>query len=144
MAHGVYKNRDSAIHRPSGSLLSNPETPLHIRHLHIRCRHHRSFFNTPFPSFLLLLLTSPKENSPGKFQWRGPPVQTVWGIHSFIFEESKVTPGRTTFRQTEDLSGALSFLMHPALMGKGIKEKFEGFNADLKKKAESAAAAGGE
>jgi hypothetical protein len=83
----------------------------------------------------------PKENSPEIFQWRGPPVQTVWGIHSFIFEESKVTPGGTTFRQTEDLSGALSFLMHPALMGKGIKEKFEGFNADLKKKAESVAAA---
>lgn len=96
------------------------------------------------PPIISLLLTSPKENSPGKFQWRGPPVQTVWGIHSFIFEESKVTPGGTTFRQTEDLSGALSFLMHPALMGKGIKEKFEGFNADLKKKAESVAAAGGE
>lgn len=36
----------------------------------------------------------------------------------------------------------LSFLMHPQLMGKSIKEQFDGFNADLKKKAESVAAAG--
>ena len=58
-------------------------------------------------------------------------------MHTFVFEESKTTPGATTFRQVEEFSGAPAFLLQPWLLGRGIKTQFEKFNADLKRKAES-------
>ncbi|KIN07537.1 hypothetical protein OIDMADRAFT_16196 [Oidiodendron maius Zn] len=77
------------------------------------------------------------ENSGTTFQWRGPPVQGVTGLHSFAFEESKVTPGGTTFKHFESFTGFPAFLLQPWLLGKEIKVGFEGFNRDLKKKAEA-------
>ncbi|PQE12336.1 Polyketide cyclase dehydrase protein [Rutstroemia sp. NJR-2017a BVV2] len=75
-------------------------------------------------------------NTPAKFAWQGPPVMSVSGLHSFLFEPSTVTPGNTTFTQMEEYSGPISFLMQPWLMGRTIKGQFEKFNADLKAKCE--------
>lgn len=61
----------------------------------------------------------------------------VSGIHGFLFEESKVTPGGTTFKQVEQFAGTLAFLMQPWLLGRDLKVGFEKFNKDLKAKAES-------
>jgi hypothetical protein len=65
-------------------------------------------------------------------------------VHTFVFEESKTTPGATTFRQVEEFSGAPAFLLQPWLLGRGIKTQFEKFNADLKRKAESVGEGGSE
>ncbi|PQE34041.1 Polyketide cyclase dehydrase protein [Rutstroemia sp. NJR-2017a WRK4] len=75
-------------------------------------------------------------NTPTKFAWQGPPVMSVSGLHSFLFEPSTVTPGNTTFTQMEEYSGPISFLMQPWLMGRTIKGQFEKFNADLKARCE--------
>jgi hypothetical protein len=62
------------------------------------------------------------------------------GVHAFSFEDSKITPGGTTFVQSEEFSGPLWFIMNPAF-GLSVKSKkgFEAFNEELKKKAESLA-----
>jgi hypothetical protein len=58
-------------------------------------------------------------------------------LHSFVFEESKITLGGTTFKQLESFTGFPAFLLHPWLLGKDIKVGFEGFNRDLKSRAEA-------
>jgi hypothetical protein len=81
------------------------------------------------------------ENSSSEFRWRG----MLWGIpglftgeHCFRFEPSKITPGGTTFVQSEKFSGVLSFLIaEGTAFAKQTREGFEGFNGDLKKKCES-------
>lgn len=62
---------------------------------------------------------------------------TVSGLHTFSFTPSTTTVGGTTFAQNEEYSGGVSFLMQPWLFGKAIKDQFEVFNADLKKKMET-------
>ncbi|KAF4637090.1 hypothetical protein G7Y89_g996 [Cudoniella acicularis] len=76
------------------------------------------------------------ENSPTCFQWQGPPVMGITGLHSFLFEPSKVVKGGTTFTQKEEFSGAISFLMQPWLLGSKLNAGFQKFNADLKVRVE--------
>lgn len=61
----------------------------------------------------------------------------IAGLHTFEFGSSAAIPGGTTFVQSEEYSGLLSFLMTPSLLGKKIKGQFEEFNADLKKRVEN-------
>lgn len=77
-----------------------------------------------------------KQNSPTTFQWQGPPVKGVAGLHTFMFEPSKITQGSTTFTQREEFTGALAFLVQPWLLGKSLDAGFKGFNKDLKRKVE--------
>jgi hypothetical protein len=92
---------------------------------------------------LLFLFLSPrvpntyKENTPSSFQWQGPPVKTVAGLHTFTFKPSATTEGGTTFSQIEQYSGGVSFLMQPWLLARPIKGQFEKFNRDLKARVES-------
>lgn len=68
--------------------------------------------------------------------WQGPPVFTVSGRHSFRMEP--VNDGASTlFTQAEDLSGFLSFLASPYLLGRMMKSDFDGFLKDLKVRAEA-------
>ncbi|KAH6681744.1 hypothetical protein B0J14DRAFT_577071 [Halenospora varia] len=76
------------------------------------------------------------QNSPTTFQWQGPPVKGVAGLHTFMFEPSKITQGSTTFTQREEFTGALAFLVQPWLLGKSLDAGFKGFNKDLKRKVE--------
>lgn len=73
------------------------------------------------------------------FRWQAVPVYgLIGGIRSFRFEPSETTPGSTTFIQSEEVSGILSFIMNPSLPGgKKIRSQFEGFNKDLKVRTES-------
>ncbi|KAJ5226850.1 uncharacterized protein N7469_006856 [Penicillium citrinum] len=77
-----------------------------------------------------------KENSEILFAWQGPPVFTVSGRHEFRMDATKEGTA-TIFTQSEDLSGPLSFLMSPSLLGRMMKSDFARFNEDLKMKAES-------
>ncbi|TVY45928.1 hypothetical protein LOCC1_G002820 [Lachnellula occidentalis] len=83
------------------------------------------------------IITSQKENSPAMFQWQGPPVVGISGLHTFSFEPSEVAAGGTTFVHKEEFSGAMSFLMQSWLVGWSMPGKFDGFNRDLKKRVES-------
>ena len=64
------------------------------------------------------------------------------GFHAFRFEPSQTTPGGTTFVQNEELTGLLSFVMHPSgPVGKSLKGGYEQFNRDLKARVEGLKAA---
>lgn len=58
------------------------------------------------------------------------------GVHTFTFEESKVTKGGTTFVQNEEFWGYMYWAMSPWLMGRILKTTYEGFNEDLKRRVE--------
>ncbi|KAH8663612.1 hypothetical protein BGZ60DRAFT_411727 [Tricladium varicosporioides] len=76
------------------------------------------------------------QNSPNIFQWQGPPVKGVAGLHTFMFEPSKVNEGGTEFTQKEEFTGTLAFLVQPWLLGKNLDLGFRGFNEDLRRKVE--------
>jgi hypothetical protein len=57
------------------------------------------------------------------------------GEHYFRFAPSETTPGATTFKQGENFTGALSFLMSFSY-GKNTGANFGKFNEDLKKRVE--------
>ncbi|TVY35466.1 hypothetical protein LSUB1_G005194 [Lachnellula subtilissima] len=78
-----------------------------------------------------------EQNSPTMFQWQGPPVVGISGLHTFSFEPSKVAEGGTTFVHKEEFSGAMAFLMQSWLVGWSMPGKFDGFNRDLKKRVEN-------
>ena len=79
------------------------------------------------------------ENSPARFAWLGSlPLGVFSGEHEFQFKPSTTTPGGTTLIHAEDFSGALSFLMKMSF-GTKTGTGFEGFNNDLKRKAEGSA-----
>lgn len=69
--------------------------------------------------------------------WQGPPVFTIAGLHGFRLESAQ-DGAATVFTQTEDLKGMLSFLMSPSLLGRSMRADHEGFNRDLKTRAEAA------
>ncbi|PVI06025.1 hypothetical protein DM02DRAFT_668007 [Periconia macrospinosa] len=77
------------------------------------------------------------ENTPTTFSWQGSLYGLFDGKHSFIFEESKVTPGGTTFVNKEEFTGLLTWFVRE---GSGGAEKakvgFEAFNEDVKREAE--------
>ncbi|OJJ74476.1 hypothetical protein ASPBRDRAFT_27504 [Aspergillus brasiliensis CBS 101740] len=78
-----------------------------------------------------------KENSDSLFQWQGPPVYgLIAGLHSFHMEPSD-NGSSTIFKQTEEFSGPISFLMNPSLLGKKMLGQFDQFNKDLKARAEA-------
>ncbi|KAM3073384.1 hypothetical protein ACMFMG_004715 [Clarireedia jacksonii] len=83
------------------------------------------------------------QNTPTSFAWQGPPVMSVSGLHSFLFEPSNSTPGGSTFTQMESYSGPIAFLMQSWLLGAKIKKGFEGFNEDLKGTGERGLYGGG-
>jgi hypothetical protein len=82
------------------------------------------------------------KNTPEEFAWCGSLPYIFTGTHRFIFAPSKVTPGGTTFTQSEEFSGALAWLMGDSMparaagMREGTKTKWEVFNQDLKKELE--------
>lgn len=84
-------------------------------------------------------------NDPHLFKWGGSLPLVFGGNHSFEFEESKVTPGGTTFTQHEEFYGAFGFLMGDGVVGRwaGFGSKtarnWEGFNEDLKRACEARA-----
>ncbi|KAI1347301.1 hypothetical protein F5Y01DRAFT_318846 [Xylaria sp. FL0043] len=75
------------------------------------------------------------ENSPTEFRWRGGLPGLMNGEHSFRFEESKITPGSTTFVNSEAFTGILSKLSGGSK--KSSSSGFEKFNESLKQRAES-------
>ncbi|THC98885.1 hypothetical protein EYZ11_001663 [Aspergillus tanneri] len=78
-----------------------------------------------------------KENSDRLFQWQGPPVfGLIAGLHSFHIEPAN-NGASTVFKQTEQFTGPISFLMSPSLLGKKILGQFHQYNKDLKARAES-------
>ncbi|KAK5211511.1 hypothetical protein LTR41_002972 [Exophiala xenobiotica] len=80
-----------------------------------------------------------KANSTEEFRWLGSIPYIFEGEHYFRFEESKQTPGGTTFIQGEDFSGLLSFLNGPTWSsGKQTLNMFQAFNESLKKRVEGA------
>ena len=56
------------------------------------------------------------------------------GKHEFRFAPSTKTPGATTFRQTEEFRGLLSFLMGP--FSKSTLDNWKAFNEELKVEVE--------
>ncbi|PYI07146.1 hypothetical protein BO78DRAFT_313869 [Aspergillus sclerotiicarbonarius CBS 121057] len=78
-----------------------------------------------------------KENSDSLFQWQGPPVfGLIAGLHSFHMEPAN-NGSSTIFKQTEEFSGPISFLMSPSLLGRKMLGQFGEFNKDLKDRAEA-------
>ncbi|KAL8946513.1 MAG: hypothetical protein Q9183_007894, partial [Haloplaca sp. 2 TL-2023] len=77
-----------------------------------------------------------QQNDAEAFEWRGAN-PFVTGCHGFEFRDSSKISGGTTFVHREEFSGPFAFIMSPWLMGTNLKGQFEGFNADLKRKAES-------
>ena len=60
------------------------------------------------------------------------------GEHAFKFKPSESVEGHTTLVQEEVFSGMLAFLVGENWSsGKKTKNNFEGFNRDLKTRAES-------
>jgi hypothetical protein len=80
-----------------------------------------------------------QNNTAREISWRGSIYPIFCGDHFFRFEDSKKTPGSTTFCQGEEFTGILSFLMGN-LFGYGFGPKtlrgFEKVNQDLKAKVE--------
>ncbi|KAI0509702.1 hypothetical protein F5B22DRAFT_615696 [Xylaria bambusicola] len=74
------------------------------------------------------------ENSPTQFKWRTSLPGLLKAEHTFRFEDSKITPGWTTFINSETFTGFLSLLggSHD-----GSSPGFEKFNQSLKQRAES-------
>lgn len=84
-----------------------------------------------------ILMNSVQENTQNRFAWQGSSYGLLDGTHSFCFEASNVTPGGTTFVQSEEFSGFLAFLLDPRRMfGKQTMENFERVNVDLKRRCE--------
>jgi hypothetical protein len=81
-----------------------------------------------------------QENKPDLFAWLGSIPYIFTGRHEFRFRESTSHAGGTTFTQSEEFTGALSFLMGP---GWSMREKtamvWSKFNEDLKAEAEKRA-----
>ncbi|OQD90444.1 hypothetical protein PENANT_c001G02971 [Penicillium antarcticum] len=77
-----------------------------------------------------------KENSETSFQWQGPRMFGIAGLHGFYIEPAN-NGISTSFMQTETFSGPLGFLMSPYLFGRMLIEEFKGFNQDLKVRAET-------
>ncbi|KIW53908.1 hypothetical protein PV05_06316 [Exophiala xenobiotica] len=78
-------------------------------------------------------------NSTEEFRWIGSIPYIFEGEHYFRFEESKQTPGGTTFINGEDFAGLLSFLYGPTWSsGKQTLNMFQAFNESLKKRVEGA------
>ncbi|KAK5633314.1 hypothetical protein RRF57_009028 [Xylaria bambusicola] len=75
------------------------------------------------------------ENSSTQFKWRGSLPGLLKAEHTFRFEESKVTPGATTFVNSEAFTGFLSLLSGGS--HDGSSPGFEKFNQSLKQRAES-------
>lgn len=80
-------------------------------------------------------------NTPSEFSWRGAlpqPFECLGvGDHTFRFEASEKIPGGTKFVHGEVFTGFMAALMSlPMGLGKNTGPGFEGFNADLKRKAE--------
>ncbi|KAJ4329106.1 hypothetical protein N0V84_000466 [Fusarium piperis] len=78
------------------------------------------------------------KNSPDAFEWHGNLWPIFSGKHEFSWQPSSKTPGGTTFRQKEDFTGFLAFLMAPGRsLGKKSLDNWVKFNGDLKKEVES-------
>jgi hypothetical protein len=80
--------------------------------------------------------THRQENSAQQFKWRGTIPLLLYGDHFFRFEESKTTPGGTTFSHGEEFSGILAAPFGWFGMGSKTGTGFERFNQDLKREAE--------
>jgi len=97
-----------------------------------------AFAYPPLPSDLPLTISPTRnlkqKNEPTVLIWRGSLPYIFSGDHSFEFQPSSTTPGGTTFINKEVFTGLLSFVM--GLMGDGTSKGFEGFNRDLKARAE--------
>ncbi|KAI1190783.1 hypothetical protein F5B17DRAFT_427259 [Nemania serpens] len=86
-------------------------------------------------------------NSPAELKWRNKWPGLLLAEHSFLFEPSKTTPGHTTFVNSEEFSGVLTYLTYLTyLTGKpqggdssssSSSPGFEMFNQSLKARAES-------
>ncbi|KAJ5807044.1 hypothetical protein N7474_010636 [Penicillium riverlandense] len=76
------------------------------------------------------------ENSENLFQWQGPPVFTIAGLHSFHIEPTN-DGSSTIFKQTEEPKGLMSWLLSPYVLGRFLAADFAGFNKDLKDRAEA-------
>ncbi|KAI1116745.1 hypothetical protein F5Y14DRAFT_54180 [Nemania sp. NC0429] len=76
---------------------------------------------------------------PTEFKWRNKWPGLLLAEHSFRFEPSQTTPGHTTFVNSEEFSGALTYLTY--LTGSKHQGEsspgFEMFNKSLKARAES-------
>ncbi|KAF3017788.1 hypothetical protein E8E14_009155 [Neopestalotiopsis sp. 37M] len=77
------------------------------------------------------------DNSATRFQWEGKMEPIFSGIHEFRFAPSTKTAGGTTFTQTEEFRGLLSFLMRPGWsFSNSTLENWQTFNQDLKEEVE--------
>ncbi|KAL7005593.1 hypothetical protein EMMF5_004838 [Cystobasidiomycetes sp. EMM_F5] len=78
------------------------------------------------------------ENDEEHIKWYGPWWGLLNGTHEYSFKPSSVTPGGTTFTQTEWFSGILSPFMLPSMPGgKKTQLGFDSINKDVKTRAES-------
>ncbi|KAJ5295296.1 hypothetical protein N7508_010117 [Penicillium antarcticum] len=95
-------------------------------------------FNAVIKSYLNKIQTNhiEQENSETSFQWQGPRMFGIAGLHGFYIEPAN-NGISTSFMQTETFSGPLGFLMSPYLFGRMLIEEFKGFNQDLKVRAET-------
>ncbi|KAK6200749.1 hypothetical protein LQW54_009553 [Pestalotiopsis sp. IQ-011] len=83
------------------------------------------------------------DNSAERFQWEGKLEPIFSGKHEFKFAPSTKTPGATTFTQTEEFRGLLSFLMRPGwTFSNSTLANWEAFNRELKEEAEKPSAQG--
>ncbi|KAF2473455.1 uncharacterized protein BDR25DRAFT_312516 [Lindgomyces ingoldianus] len=80
----------------------------------------------------------PQHNNPTEFRWIGcSRLGAVGGEHYYGFQESKVTPGGTTFIHGEDHTGWLSVMFKPGWpMHSSVNEMYAGFARDLKRRVE--------
>jgi hypothetical protein len=76
-------------------------------------------------------------NSADLLQWQGPPVYGVAGLHGFHIKSANDEGSSTIFKQTEEFTGLISFLMTPSFLGRGLISHFKQFNSDLKAFAEA-------
>ncbi|KUJ22423.1 uncharacterized protein LY89DRAFT_680570 [Mollisia scopiformis] len=74
------------------------------------------------------------ENSPSQFRWRGDMLYVISGEHTFRFEPSKITPGGTTFINSE-IPFRLNVLLMRLLPAESM---FQQFCKDFKARVESA------
>ena len=76
-------------------------------------------------------------NTPDELKWRGSLPYIFTGDHRFQFKASEITPGGTTFMNSEQFSGLFSPLMSEWAMGGSTKKAFEALCEHLKKRVES-------
>lgn len=88
-------------------------------------------------------MTRLQANTPRLFKWAGGMWWLFLGVHSFSFEPSKTTPGGTTFTNSEEFTGPMSFTMlkMKPFFGQQTETNFEKVCHDLKKRVESLEAA---